>query len=620
MFRLKICAIFLTGIFINQSIAQLTVVKQTTTQGKVVSVKGNTLQLQTEQGNQSVLFAKPGERAVPLPKGGVNLRHQTEIKVTGQLPISALQPGAWVEFTAKLSRPGKSEGEVTQFKLLGAANPSAKIVASRTAENSRDFVPCQVTARVTSIRKLSISLALEKQEFAPQGRIRVRASEEATVSISENSLDRVRAGDLVETMNVIELNTGDQLARSVQIKLAESGNQSLASKNKNGKANDPFAKENYLQLSDQPGKPRDLRSRYFLLHTDLSDRSAKRLLDKLEFMLGMMSRYYGKRPSGIIECFVVRDLSQWKDVPLEPAGVAKIRAGAGVTISRSIGNQRRSIVYSCADHGVVQHESVHAYCSQTFGSTGPTWYSEGMAEMGQYWKKDNLAVDISPPVIRYLTRSEPKKLLDIVAQGQITGDSWQAYAWRWALCHLLANNPNYSPRFKALGLNMMSGGKASFESVYGDVAKEISFEYDFFVKHFGNGYRADLCSWDWNTKPIPISGNRRIQCKVDAAKGWQASRLKLNQGRKYEYVATGQWKTSPSSAAVDANGDQAGNGKLVAVVFKDYQLSQVIELGQKGFFTAESDGHLFLRCRDNFTQLADNDGTLTVHFRRAKKE
>ena len=25
-----------------------------------------------------------------------------------------------------------------------------------------------------------------------------------------------------------------------------------------------------------------------------------------------------------------------------------------------------------------------------------------------------------------------REMLDIVAAGQITGDSWQAYAWRWA--------------------------------------------------------------------------------------------------------------------------------------------------------------------------------------------
>ena len=111
--------------------------------------------------------------------------------------------------------------------------------------------------------------------------------------------------------------------------------------------------------------------------------------------------------------------------------------------------------------------------------------------MGAYWKQGQLEVDIQPGVINYLTNAPPKKMLDIVAAGQVTGDSWQAYAWRWALCHLLANNPNYSDRLKGLGVAMMSGRKASFEATYGDVAEHISFEYDQFVKNFGNGYRAE---------------------------------------------------------------------------------------------------------------------------------
>ena len=90
----------------------------------------------------------------------------------------------------------------------------------------------------------------------------------------------------------------------------------------------------------------------------------------------------------------------------------------------------------------------------SFGSTGPVWYAEGMAELGQYWKEGELGVDIEPLVIDYLTHAPPKKLKDIVAVGQVTGDSWKAYAWRWALCHLLAHNPNYSRRFKRLGMNL----------------------------------------------------------------------------------------------------------------------------------------------------------------------
>jgi hypothetical protein len=303
---------------------------------------------------------------------------------------------------------------------------------------------------------------------------------------------------------------------------------------------------------------------------------------------------------------------------LPPQGIAQISEPAGVTVSARLGQTTRAIVYSCDDHGVVQHESIHAYCSQTFGSTGPTWYSEGMAEMGQYWKKGQLAVDIKPTVIQYLKRSTPKKMLDIVAAGQITGDSWQAYAWRWALCHLLAMNPNYAGQFKTLGIAMMRRQpNASFESAYGVVAREISFEYDQFVRQVDNGYRADLCAWQWNRKFQFIRGTRYATTKPTAKYGWQASGVKLEAGKSYDYAAKGTWTYSPDWDPVDANGQQDGRGRLMGVIMKDYQLSEPFELGVRGTFVAPQDGDLYLRCRDRWTEIADNDGTLTVYFRFA---
>jgi hypothetical protein len=55
-------------------------------------------------------------------------------------------------------------------------------------------------------------------------------------------------------------------------------------------------------------------------------------------------------------------------------------------------------------------------------------------------------------------------------------------------------------------------------------------------------------------------------------------------------------------------------------VMKDYQLSEVIPLGARATFTAPTDGDLYLRCQEDLHRLADNDGKLTVHFRRSAQE
>jgi hypothetical protein len=420
---------------------------------------------------------------------------------------------------------------------------------------------------------------------------------------------RAEAGDKVTQLVAARLSTGDLLVKELSIEVASKG---AAGPERDGDASQ------YLQFSNEPSPPRDVRSAHFLLHTDVSERNARMLLDRLETMLALVSQYYGRPPAGIIECYVVRDLRQWPAGLLPAEAVAKIAEPAGVTLSRSLGRLTRSVVYACDKPGVVQHEVIHAYCSQSFGSTGPTWYSEGMAEMGQYWRKDMLAIEVDPIVIDYLQHAEPKRMLDIVAAGQITGDSWKAYAWRWALCHLLAFNPNYMGQFKNLGIALMSQQPgASFENTYGPVAREISFEYDFFVRYMDNGYRVDLCAWPWNRKFQHLRDQGHVSTKVQSGYGWQASGFKLLGGQAYDFASQGQWRVEGTGPAVDANGDGQGRGRLVGTLMNDYALSDEIELGVRGSFVAPGDGDLYLRCRDDWHRIADNAGEVTVFLRKS---
>lgn len=128
----------------------------------------------------------------------------------------------------------------------------------------------------------------------------------------------------------------------------------------------------------------DFASSHFLLHTDLADDEAEELLDRLETMLPLIAKYWGRPLSGGIEMYVVKDLKNWPPGALPDEGRPAIERGAGVTISQGRSNGQafvaKSTVFAVADRGTPQHEAVHAYCAQTFGRSGPIWYSEGMAE------------------------------------------------------------------------------------------------------------------------------------------------------------------------------------------------------------------------------------------------
>jgi hypothetical protein len=375
--------------------------------------------------------------------------------------------------------------------------------------------------------------------------------------------------------------------------------------------------------------PADYTSAHFLLHTDMTSKEAQELLKRLETMLDLISKYWGRPPVGLIECYVVKDLDKWPLDALDPHGRAKIEEGAGVTLTRSAsmtvaGTKHvlaKSVVYAVADHGTPQHEAVHAYCGQNFGTAGPIWYAEGMAEMGQYWRPNDAAVHIHPGVLEYLQNSTPQTLRDIVdtRNRSYTGDSWQNYAWRWALCHLLANNTNYRERFRPLGLGLLSEEKVSFEQTYGAMADEISFEYLFFVRHLDQGYRVDLCSWDWKKKFKPLAGATPISARVVADHGWQPSGVTCVIDQQYDFAAQGSWQTSKTAHETSGDGERGGAGRLVGVLMQDYKLGKPFDLGSYGTFTAPGDGKLYLRCQDKWNELADNKGAMTVKLKLGGK-
>jgi hypothetical protein len=189
----------------------------------------------------------------------------------------------------------------------------------------------------------------------------------------------------------------------------------------------------------------------------------------------------------------------------------------------------------------------------------------------------------------------------------------ESYLWSWALCHLLCENPNYADRFRALGLGYLTGQKSTFEEAFGPVAREIGFEYEFFLEHLDNGYRVDLCAWEWNKQFLSAAQRPLTAVNIHSKRGYQASGLEVAAGQRYAYVATGSWALGEEEA-VTADGDAAGQGRLVGALLDQYKLSEPFELGCRGVFTAPAGGKLYLRCRDTWNSLADNHGAMAVRI------
>ncbi|MFV1966632.1 MAG: hypothetical protein ACC628_14505 [Pirellulaceae bacterium] len=393
------------------------------------------------------------------------------------------------------------------------------------------------------------------------------------------------------------------------------------------------------------------RSGQFILRTDLSQADANDVLKRMEATLAFAAHYWRRETRGQIECFVVHDLKHWPDAAL-PHPLARVWIGGvgGATISQMVGAGRsarvKATVYACDEPGVVEHEVVHAYCFQAFGTSGPDWYKEGMAEFAVFGR-DRVSGVRCPSELINVLRSEQRMPIRQIVDGDlftrqisdsmtamlasradvnrhVALDVWtdkdaegvrrakRAYLWSWALCHMLQNNPNYRDRFRLLGRNLLQKKDDSLESAFEPVMDQLVFEYVFFLNHIGVGYRVDLCGWDWTKRFRASKEWRSPRTIVPAVRGYQASGLMVVEGERWKYRTEGKWVTSDGGPWVDTDGDPMGRGRLMGVVLNDYRLSRPFELGLSGEFEAPASGKLYLRCRDNWNQLGDNQGQVDV--------
>jgi len=411
------------------------------------------------------------------------------------------------------------------------------------------------------------------------------------------------------------------------------------------------------ELSKQDTKPvaatiiREYRSPRLHVRTDLPVTDAESLYERLEETLQFASRYWGRNPKGQINCFVVHDLSAWTDAQL-PHRLSRviIDGVGGATVPKIVGtgNQSRNqpTVFASSKPGVAEHELVHAYCIHTFGSSGPEWYKEGMAEMVvnrsnresglqcSAQQNDTLRVGNDTSLAKIFATGSTgqristslRRMMDNPAtQGRhVPANAWtdidadnvaqarHEYLHSWAFCYMMLHNPNYSKRFRSLGNVFVAEQRDAFDDFFAPVRDKIEFEHQLFLKHASVGYRVDLCAWDWSSPFRTLSAKESHKTCVAAGKGFQASGVTVTSGQRYDFQAEGLWLLSADGQQADANGDQDRAGQLVGVVLNDCTLGEPFALGASGTLRPSTSGKLYLRCHDAWNEIADNTGQITV--------
>ena len=414
------------------------------------------------------------------------------------------------------------------------------------------------------------------------------------------------------------------------------------------------------ESADTLAEIRQFRSRHIRLHTDVDSARALVRLRRMEDVLELASKYWGRPLPGTIDALLVEHPDRWPsaDLRLPQARVVLEQIGGGTSVGPappSCGRhvKLQTVVFATTAAGIAEHEMVHAYCLQTFGSGGPDWYREGMAEVLAASSDERRSL-CRAETLQLLQQSNAISLQQVVARSQFTRSLYQsvqrldslpgettsrvafaptawspadqhtlnqtrlAYAESWALCHLLYHNPNFQQSFRRLGQRLLGGHPVPLEQTLRPLTDEIDFELKRLQEHLADGYRVDLCRWPWEATFRTLEVDASVSLRVPARGGFQATQILIAPDQEYRVKSAGQWFLGARAEPLDGDGNASGWGSIEGAILDDFRLSPTVDLGRDCAFVPLQSGKLYLRCRDRWNELTDNRGELLVRLTRIR--
>ncbi|MEI6635805.1 MAG: hypothetical protein WCO99_04510 [Planctomycetota bacterium] len=165
-------------------------------------------------------------------------------------------------------------------------------------------------AQLTITERLSLTGTVEavaggrltiRDDEGARHEVRVQKADEQSVPLADG---RIEPGATVVRLEGLRLDTGDVVAKTL---VAE--NPATTTIPARG---DDALENKYRSLSaEPPTEPRLVRSPHFAFLTDVSDREWAVIRDKLERIIGLLERFFGRKSTGVVEGFIVRDLAAW---------------------------------------------------------------------------------------------------------------------------------------------------------------------------------------------------------------------------------------------------------------------------------------------------------------------
>ncbi len=290
------------------------------------------------------------------------------------------------------------------------------------------------------------------------------------------------------------------------------------------------------------------------------------------------------------------------------------------------------------------HEGVHGFMFNIYGTCGPPWYMEGMAELlGTHkFEGDRLVLPYFPKnkeevpllgrirIVKDEIAAHKAMRLEHILQysSQAHLQSSAPYGWSWAATMFLENHPRYRDRFHKLTSQISDANfNQRFREAYAEDWDRLSEEWIVFITGIEHGYDFVRNAVEYAPgQALPAEG---LQVTVAAGRGWQSSSVMLEGGKQYHLRAAGRyqiaeqppgriWWCEPGGVTIRYYQGRP-LGMLLAAVRPDHldaefvtPLMEPAPVGLEAIISPDQPGTLYFRVNDSAAELADNAGELVV--------
>jgi hypothetical protein len=387
---------------------------------------------------------------------------------------------------------------------------------------------------------------------------------------------------------------------------------------------------------------RKLSGSRFTLYTDLPvDRTIEELLPLFEQGVPQWCDYFRVDPAklagGHVRGCLMKDKARFSDAGLLPAELPAF--ANGYTRGNEIWWFEQNTDYY--RRHLMLHEATHAFMYSTFGTCGPPWYMEGLAELLATHRlaDGRLMLGYFPTnreevpdwgrikIVREAVQSGRPialdEILDYAADAYLKNE---AYGWSWAVAAFLDGHPAYRDRFRALIGDLKSDDfDRRFRARFADDWRELNIEWQVFIHELDYGY--DLVRNAMKFHPgEPLEQGKLA---VAADRGWQSSGVRVEPGVDYEVTSAGRyqvaerpkvWWCEPDGVTIRYHRGEP-LGKVLAMVLPDDLTTAPwpapIPIGTAKTLSVQAAGVLCFKINDSPAELSDNAGSVEVKVIRS---